>query len=205
MHLDDVVGRTVSRETVARMEAFSDLVKQWTTRINLVAPSTLDDIWLRHILDSAQVYALKPPMTKRWVDLGSGGGFPGLVVAIVAADHDPDLHVVLVESDQRKCAFLRTVLRETGIRATVIARRIDQIDSLSGDVVSARALAALPELLMGATRHLAPGGIALLPKGARWREELEAARKTWSFTCVPHPSKTEPDAAILQIGDIAHV
>jgi 16S rRNA (guanine527-N7)-methyltransferase len=195
----------VSRETADRLNRFALLLNRWNPRINLVSASTLPDLWTRHIADSAQLYRLKPKGTRHWVDLGSGGGFPGLIVAILAHDADPDMRVTLIESDQRKAAFLRTAIRETGAPATVLAQRAESALSQSADVVSARAFAPLPELLRHVSRHLNPGGTALLPKGANWRDERDAAAAAWTFSLTAHPSTTNPDAVILQIGELAHV
>ena len=118
---------TVSRETIDRLSIYANLLEKWNPRINLVSRSTLDDLWSRHIVDSAQLFELAPVTAKHWVDLGSGGGFPGLVIAILAKELRPELEVVLVESDQRKCAFLRTVSRETNCGAVVHSKRVEEI------------------------------------------------------------------------------
>lgn len=199
---DALAALNVSRETAARLDTYAALLEKWNPAINLVAKSTLAELWRRHILDSAQLLALAPPGARLWADLGSGGGFPGLVVAILAADTAPDLRLTLVESDRRKAAFLETVLRETGISATVAAERIEDLAPLEADIVSARALAPLPALLGHAHRHLAPGGIALFPKGARHRGEIAESLERWRFSVQKHPSRTDPDAVILSIGDI---
>ena len=199
---DTLAALNVSRETAARLDTYAALLEKWNPAINLVAKSTLAALWPRHILDSAQLLALAPPGARRWADLGSGGGFPGLVIAILAADTAPDLRLTLVESDRRKAAFLETVLRETGISATVAAERIEDLPPLAANIVSARALAPLPVLLGHAHRHLAPGGIALFPKGARHRGEIAESLERWRFSVQKHPSRTDPDAVILSIGDI---
>jgi 16S rRNA (guanine527-N7)-methyltransferase len=133
------------------------------------------------------------------VDLGSGGGFPGIVCAIVAQGAGAGPAFDLVESDQRKCAFLRTAVRELGLRATVHAARAESLPPLSGDVISARALAPLGTLFDMAFRHLAPGGgTLLLPKGAGHADEIEVARERWRFTVEALPSITNPEARILR-------
>lgn len=192
----------VSRETLDRLDTYAQALTKWNPRINLVAPSTLGDLWTRHFLDSAGVYVLCPPNAKTWVDLGSGGGFPGAVVAILAAETCPDLHVTCIESDQRKAAFLRTVSRETGVPFTVLASRIEAAPPQQADVVSARALAPLPQLLALAAPHLAPHGICLLQKGARHADEARQALEHWRFTLETCPSGTDPDSAILKIGEL---
>lgn len=204
--MSEMIGRqSVSRETFERLEKYVDLVRKWNPRINLVSKPSLDSLWERHFVDSAQVFFLAPEVAKTWVDLGSGGGFPGLVIAILAKEFRPDLEVTLVESDQRKCAFLRTVSRETQCNATVIDRRIEAIEPLNADIVSARALADLDNLLGFAERHLNQSGMCLFPKGNTWKKELNAARDSWRFDCREITSETQDDAVILQVKGISHV
>jgi 16S rRNA (guanine527-N7)-methyltransferase len=195
----------VSRETLDRLIAYHDLLHKWGARINLVARGTLDDAWTRHFLDSAQLLGLAPPDARLWCDLGSGAGFPGLVIAIIAAETRPALRVRLIESDQRKSEFLRTALRTTGISADVVAERIESAAPCGADVLSARALAPLPDLLVMAERHLAPGGICLFPKGARHADEVATALETFNLDCEECPSKTGADSVILKIGGIGRV
>lgn len=194
----------VSRETAARLETYAALLEKWNASINLVSKSTIPELWTRHFLDSAQLLELAPD-GRAWADLGTGGGFPGLVVAILAAERRPDLRVTCLESDLRKATFLRSVIRETGIDATVIAGRIEQAAPLGADILSARALAPLDILLGYAERHLKPGGTALFPKGANHAEEVAQALATWTFRLDTYPSKTDPAATILKLGDIRRV
>lgn len=194
----------VSRETRARLETYEALLKKWNPAINLVAKSTLGDLWDRHIVDSAQVFGAVPEF-QHWADLGSGGGFPGLVVAILAAEKQPQARVTLVESDLRKATFLRTVARETGIEVTVISQRIEQVPPVGADVVSARALAPLDKLLGFAERHLAAQGVALFLKGQNFQSELDTALASWRFDVQKIPSQTESTAVILKIGGLARV
>lgn len=195
----------VSRETLERLKTYEALLKKWNPAINLVSKSTLADAWTRHFIDSAQIFGLAAPNARRWIDLGSGGGFPGMVIAILAAEKNPNLKVTLVESDQRKATFLRNVARETGVEAEVIAKRIEAVDPLEADVLSARALASLDQLLSFAERHMCPSGIALFPKGTSHQQELAQANESWQFECDITPSRTQPDAVILSIGGIARV
>jgi 16S rRNA (guanine527-N7)-methyltransferase len=195
----------VSRETEAKLKAFADLVARWTPRINLVSVASLAEIEDRHILDSAQLLAYAPLGWSHWADLGSGGGFPGIVIAILAAETAPAARITLVESDQRKATFLRTAIRELGLTAQVQTARAETLAPLSADVVSARALAPLAQLLPLALRHLALGGRALFPKGRRAQDEITEARRDWRFGLTTHPSRTDPEARILQIEGIAHV
>lgn len=198
-------GLDVSRETLLKLDLYLELLKKWNPKINLVAPSTLKGSAERHFLDSAQILKHSPVRAGKWVDLGSGGGFPGLVLAIIASETMPDLSFTLVESDLRKASFLRTVIRETNITTKVVADRIESIASLGGQVVSARALAALPKLLGFVAHHMASDGVALLPKGENWKSELEEARKTWDFSSKTHQSVTQSNAVILEIGALKHV
>lgn len=201
----DLSGMDVSRETLDRLDHYAALLRKWNPRINLVARSTLDDLEKRHFVDSAQVYDLAPHPVDHWADLGSGGGFPGLVIAIMALDRGSPETVTLVESDARKCAFLRTVIRETGARARVINDRIEIIPPLNAGVLSARALSSLTELLTFAHRHLAPTGTALFLKGANWKKELSEAQSKWKFEYQVARSKTEDGPVILGITGVASV
>lgn len=194
----------VSRETMARLESYAALLRKWNSRINLVSPRTLDDLWTRHFLDSAQLLRLAGPGT-RWADLGSGGGFPGAVVAILAADLRPELKIILVEADQRKATFLRTVLRETGVSGDVLSARIEDIEPLKADILSARALAPLDRLLAYAERHLAPSAEALFPKGENVEAEIAEALEHWRFRCKRYPSITDANSTVLSIGEITRV
>ena len=193
----------VSRETIDRLKLYSDLLQKWNPRINLVSRATLDHLWSRHIEDSAQIYHLAPHPVAHWVDLGSGGVFPGLVVAIMgAADRSPS-RTTLIESDARKSAFLRTVIRETGANAAVVTARIEDVPPLSADVISARALADLSTLLAYTERHLVPDGTAIFLKGATWKKELSEAQSKWKFDYRLDKSRTETGPVVLTITGVA--
>lgn len=193
----------VSRETLDRLSAYETLLRKWTPKINLVSASTLDDLWARHFADSAQLLNLAPK-AGHWVDLGSGGGFPGLVVAALERD-SADLRFTLVEADQRKAAFLRTVIRELGLNANVIARRIEDIEPLNADILSARALASLSTLLDFTELHRKPGGVSLLLKGENVEDEIAVALERWRFDCEKHASITDAKSSILCIGELQRV
>lgn len=195
----------VSRETLQRMQIYSDLLVKWNPRINLVAKSTIEDAQKRHFEDSAQLYALAPHPRDHWVDLGSGGGFPGLVIGIMATEGNSPKRVTLVESDARKCAFLRTVVRETGALVTVINDRIEAVPPLEANILSARALADLSTLLGFAERHLLGDGIGLFQKGSTWKKELERAQQTWKFEHEIAKSTTDEGPVILSIAGVARV
>lgn len=197
-------GLNVSRETTDLLTQFSELVERWTARINLISKASVDGIWERHVADSAQLFELAPAF-EHWVDLGSGGGFPGIVIAIIAKEARPEARITLVESDLRKATFLRTAIRELGLNAKVIADRIEELPPLAADVLSARALADLSALLEFTDLHLAKNGTAIFPKGQNWRKEDEAARQLWSYSLDPVKSKTSAEAAILLIKDVSRV
>jgi 16S rRNA (guanine527-N7)-methyltransferase len=192
----------VSRETSHSLLQFESLLKRWNPKINLVSPSTLLDIQSRHIEDSLQLLDLAPDQIRTWVDFGSGGGLPGLPIAIVAAASRPGMTMTLVESDKRKSAFLREASRQLGLNVRVVDKRLEDVEPLHADVISARAVSDLPRLLDLAQPHLAPNGICIFPKGSGAAEEIEAARQAWSFQCRMIPSKTQPDSAILVISEI---
>lgn len=187
----------VSRETLRRLAAYAELLVKWQARINLVGLETIPDLWSRHILDSAQLFPLIPSTARRLVDLGSGAGFPGLVLAVMGA---PDVH--LVESDARKCAFLREAARVTGTMVTVLNKRAEQIPPLNADVVTARALAPLAKLLDWAAPHLAPGGQCLFLKGRGADDELTATAKEWNIAVDRVPSLTDPAGLVLQLREV---
>jgi len=182
----------IPEDTLARLTTLVERLATWTQRINLVGPSTVPEAWSRHVLDSAALMPLIPPGAQRLADLGSGAGFPGLVLAILGA---PD--VQLVESDQRKAAFLREAARVTETRVTIHAHRIEVLDPLAADVVCARALAPLPDLLPLVARHLTPDGVALLPKGRTASDELTACADQWIMRIqhCPVPAMRVPSTA----------
>lgn len=198
----------VSRETLDRLKTYEQLVRQWQKAVNLVAPSTLDDIWHRHFADSAQIVALAPDAAS-WIDLGSGGGFPGLVVAILMAGREraEPFRITLVESDTRKSAFLREVARKTGVAVDILSTRIEiaatQDRVAAPQVVSARALAPLDRLLGLAAPLSSPATVGLFLKGREAAAEVEAARRTWTFTAEMVPSITEPSGRIIVVRDLA--
>lgn len=198
-------GLDVSRETEQALRDLVELVQKWTRRINLVSRHSMADIWNRHVLDSAQLIRLVPEMVSHWVDLGSGGGFPGLVLGILARENHRIAQLTLVESDQRKATFLRAAGHELGIPLRVVTSRIEVTPPLAASILSARALGPLKDLLQHASRHLDKNGTALFLKGKSAESEIIAARTDWEFDLATTPSLTDPGAQILQIKDIAHV
>jgi 16S rRNA (guanine527-N7)-methyltransferase len=188
----------VSRETQERLDHFASLILTWNRRINLVGARTENELGTRHIADCLQVAERIPAGPLTIADLGSGAGLPGIVVAICR----PEAHVICVESDQRKAAFLREAIRILDLAAEVRPARIEALEPLGARIVTARGLAPLPRLLGYVARHLAPGGEAILMKGRRWQEELETARASWHFSCEAASSRTDPQAVILSIGGL---
>ncbi len=198
-------GLRVSRETSEKIEHFARLFQKWAKSINLVAPSTLSDLYSRHIADSAQIFRLLPE-PKQWIDLGSGGGFPGIITAILLAEFN-DGWVHLVESNNKKAAFLRVALIETGARGTVHPVRIEEAAKIipECDAISARALADLPLLL----DYVAPWMIqhpnvrAFFHKGRDYRHEIDKAVGRYGFDLVKHASVIEDDSVVLEISNLS--
>ena len=191
------LGVSVSRETLGRLDALSDVLLKWQKAINLVSNGTLNDIWVRHFLDSAQLLPLIPPEARTLADLGTGAGFPGLVISAFRSD----ITVTLVESDARKGAYLGEASRRMGLPTPpkIAIGRIEAVGPVGADVITARALAPLGQLLSWAARHQAPAGICLLHKGAKWRAELDEALQEWEISCEPIRSITDRDAVLLRI------
>ena len=185
------VSGPVSRETFSVLEQFVAAFQRWNKVTNLAAASTMDEIWSRHVLDSAQLVKLEP-QARRWVDLGSGGGFPGLILAILGRD-TPGFQIDLIESNQKKAAFLRTMIGEFRLPATVHAKRIEHIHDTVGkvEVVTSRALAPLTKLLQLSEPWLSAGAVALFHKGRGYRHEIEESSHAWRYDLLEHPSMVE--------------
>ncbi len=194
----------VSRETLAKLDTFLALVEKWNPAINLVAPGSLRDGWQRHVIDSAQLFQFIPRQAFKVVDFGSGAGFPGLVLAIMAQPELPKLHVTLVESDKRKATFLSQAARQLDLSVTVLTERAETLPSLAADVVTARAFAPLSILCSIAARHLAVGGVAIFPKGAQVDKELAEAATKWRFDVQHQQSQTDIAGRILTLRGIQH-
>jgi 16S rRNA (guanine527-N7)-methyltransferase len=195
---------SVSRETLAKLDVYANELRRWQKAVNLVAPGTLADVWHRHFADSAQLLALAPAGARRWLDLGSGGGFPGLVLALLLAERG-GATVTLVESDSRKAAFLREVARQTGAPVDILSIRIETLPTHASldtvDVVTARALAPLPRLLELAAPVLGADTVGLFLKGREAAAELAAARAAGSpgFAIALAPSVTDPAGRIAVV------
>jgi len=195
----------VSRETIERFDEYEVLLKKWNPAINLISRNTVDDIWQRHFADSAQLYQHIAEDAKNWLDFGSGAGFPGLVAATIAKEKHPDLTITLVESDQRKAAFLMTVSNALGLRTKVIAERIENLPAQNADIVTARAVGSLDKLLSWTAPHAHKTSVLLFPKGISYESELTAARKHWHIEAEVIPSVTDSSAVILRIKEFKRV
>ena len=190
----------VSRETLARLQLYVELLRRWQRGINLVGPTTLADPWRRHIVDCGQLWRHLPPGSHRLADLGSGAGLPGLVLAIMGA---PDVH--LLESDQRKATFLREAARACAAPITVHAVRIEAAPGLAADVVTSRALAPLTSLLALAERHVHPGTTCVFLKGRNAASELTAAMRHWTMEANSVPSLSDSEGRVLILREIRRV
>jgi 16S rRNA (guanine527-N7)-methyltransferase len=190
----------VSRETLDRLDLLVTELRRWQRVKNLVGPATLDRVWTRHVADCLQLLDCAPD-ARVWLDLGSGAGFPGLVLAIAAPERTPGAVVHLIESNSRKCAFLRHVARLTGAPAVVHEGRIEsEIAPLFGiDVVTARAVAPLTQLLAWSRPVLEIGAIGLFPKGREVEAELTVAAKSWTYEVDLLPSRTDSDGRIVRV------
>ncbi len=187
----------VSRETIARLEAYAALLTKWQKTLNLVSDRSMTHLWCRHMLDSAQLSQYLPKPTGRLLDLGSGGGFPGLVLAVMGVSG-----VHLVEADQRKCVFLREVARSLELSVTVHDCRIEELDLAAPDVITARALAPLPKLLDMAYRFIEPSTCCMFLKGAQLHGELKAAEARWRFKSRRLASLSDPRGSILMLSEV---
>ena len=199
---DVAAACNVSRETLQRLHRYAETLIKWQKSINLVASGSLDDLWRRHMLDSAQLQAYLPPQVGSLVDMGSGAGFPGLVLAILGVST-----VRLIESDARKCIFLTEAARAAGLevgRNPIVHRsRLEDVRDLRADVVMARACAPLGQLLTYAEPFLGADSICLFLKGGRVDEELTEAAKTWRMEVERFPSLSDPSGTILRMKQVA--
>ena len=204
-HINLLPGLNVSRETFLRLKEYEKLLFKWNAKINLVSKSTLDNFWNRHVLDSAQFLSSVGEKAGKWVDLGSGGGLPGLVVAILSDEIEPVNKLFLVEADARKAVFLKTVCRELGLKVEVYNNRIEELPPISANIVSARALAPLKTLCLYAKNHLEKGGVAVFAKGENWKAELVEAQKKWIFSYEAVKSTLHEGSVVLVLRGIKSV
>jgi len=192
----------VSRETLSKLIRIVDLLDVWRRKINLVGPREIDHIWRRHVLDSLQLAALVPN-DGTVVDLGSGSGFPGLVLA--AGLTDPKAEIVMIETVGKKCAFLREAIKVADLKASVRQGRVENVDDIQAACVTARAFAPLSKIFDYAEKWFEQGAYAVLPKGRRWEEELTQAKECWKFAYQVIPSISGGDGAILKISEVSRV
>lgn len=190
---------TVSRETLDRLRDFEKLLIKWNPKINLIAPGEIPRLWDRHILDSTQIFQHAKPDFTTWIDLGSGGGFPGLVCAILASETEKDQGFTLIEADKRKSIFLQEVIRILGLSTHVHSIRIEAYQGPRADVITARALAPLGRLLELADPMASETTQLLFHKGKRAESELTDARRSWNMSVERIPSLTDPDGVILKL------
>ena len=195
----DQVGEllNVSRETIEKFQAYLILLEKWQRRINLVSNSTLVEAWQRHILDSGQLVTYYPPQTRQILDVGSGAGFPGLVLSIFGAGQ-----VHLVEGVGKKCAFMKQVIQKTGIDAIVHNERIEQMDAFPVDLLTSRACAELEKLLDLTSPFMKADTECLFLKGVKSEQEIERATKKWAFELKKYTSKSEESGMILKLSHL---
>lgn len=196
-----IVGN-VSRETESRLTLYAERLYEWNQRINLLSPTDMKALWPRHIVDCAQLLNIAPPGAT-WLDIGSGAGLPGMVVALLLQEFGGG-HVHLVESNRKKAAFLLQIQAETGAPVTVHSKRVQELPEKMPQihVVTARAVAALPGLLEMAEPWLTSGARSFFQKGRDYQAELEQCRDAWSFALVEHQSRTDHEAVILEISEL---
>lgn len=192
--------KSVSRETIEKLEIYISLLQQWNKKINLVSQQGMDQVWKRHVYDSFQLIRYLDSSVKSIADLGSGGGFPGLILAL-----STDIPVILIESDKRKTIFLREVLRKTKTQATVLCQRIENVNAISADVVTARALTSLTQLLEFSKNILNKNGYCLFLKGRSVNLEIEEAQKNWKINYKTFSSQTNADGVIVKINQFERV
>jgi len=192
----------VSRESIEVLQIYVDLLAEWQKKTNLVSNSSLNDIWKRHICDSIQCKSIFPNKLN-WLDIGTGAGFPGLVLSILSRN-EPGFVMNLVESNNKKCAFLRKVIRETGVRANVTTSRIESVAKQysNTEVVTARALSSLDNLLMLTQSWFDSGAAGLFLKGRDYAQELEKCRGSWEFDLLVHNSRIEENSVLLEIQNL---
>jgi 16S rRNA (guanine527-N7)-methyltransferase len=194
-----VERENVSRETLVRLDAYIDTLDAWRMRSNLIGPNEWPQIWTRHVADSWQLLRFIDPKASV-VDLGSGAGFPGLVIAAAR----PEARITLIESVGKKCAFLRAAIEAGAFDVTVLAERVEAVAVTNADIVTARAFAPLPKLLEYAAPWLENGAMGLFPKGERWKEELTAAQESWRFAYEAVENRSGGSGVILIVKELRH-
>lgn len=189
----------VSRETFKLLKDYEASLVEWQKKFNLVSNSSLEDSWNRHFVDSAQLFQYIPEQAETLLDFGSGAGFPGMVLAVMAADRTPYLNVKLIESTGKKTLYLNEVKRITGVGVEIINERVEKLPPQKADVITSRAMASLNELLQYTYRFTTPQTVCIFPKGRKYAEEIAEAKKYWNFDCQIHDSLTSVEGKILVI------
>lgn len=206
MKAEKIARVDVSRETYERLEIYAELLARWNRKINLVSPESIADLWRRHVVDSVQLARLAPEAARSWVDLGSGAGLPGLLVAAVRQEAFPLEKMVLIDSDQRKAAFMAEASRAMQVPVTIEIRRLGEpTEPEPFDVISARALAPLPKLLDYAEPFVSDRSICLFPKGKNRSSEIETASLAWSITIDEIQSRSSDESAVLRLQDVSRI
>lgn len=203
--MSNLLELDVSRETLDNLKHFEKLITLWNPTINLVSSSSISSFWNRHIVDSEQVFSFVSPKAGLWLDVGSGGGFPGIVVSIIAKELAPNVQTVLVESDNRKCVFLRTVVRELGLSAKVINNRIENLKLKDVVYLSARALSNLNSLLFMVQGNVSRETVCVFPKGRSYKKELVESQKNWKFDFNLIDSNTSEDSKVIVLKGLERV
>ena len=193
---------SVSHETICQLKTYLSLLQEWQTKFNLVSKSSLEDAWNRHFLDSMQLFKYIPQSAKTLVDFGSGAGFPGMVLAIMAKENTPYLKVTLVESIKKKTMYLNEVAKVTSTPVTIINDRIENLPPQKADVITSRAMCSLDELLKYAYRFTSRKTKCIFPKGKKYAEEISEAEKHWNFEYKIIPSMTSEEGAIVIITNL---
>ncbi|MDR3425217.1 MAG: 16S rRNA (guanine(527)-N(7))-methyltransferase RsmG [Alphaproteobacteria bacterium] len=194
----------VPHETIHRLTAYQDMLISWNEKFNLVAASTLPHIWMRHFLDSAQLMSFIPDTASTLADMGTGAGFPGLVLAIMAQGKNKNLHIHAIESTGKKADFLQAVVDELKLNVTIRRERVEAIADLKADIITARALKPLPELLKYANRLIHKDSLCLFLKGKSLSEELTQARKYWTFDAETHQSQSDESGSVLVLRELRY-
>ncbi len=193
----------VSRETYAKLQQYCASLFEWQQKFNLVSNNSLQDVWKRHFNDSAQLFDYIPQSAANLLDIGSGAGFPAMVLAIIAAEKTPYLNITMVESVAKKTLFLNHVKNLTAINAEILNTRVENLHGRKFDIITARAVTSLNDLLNYAFPLLGVDGKCIFPKGKSYQQEIDSARKNWTFSVEIFDSQTSQDGKILVIKNIA--
>ena len=195
----------VSRETFNRLKIYEASLKEWQNKFNLVSNKSLEDAWNRHFLDSAQLIKYIPENAKKLYDLGSGAGFPGMVLAVIAAEKMPNLKVSLIESIKKKTLYLNTVQKLCNVKVSIINDRIENLSLKDADVITSRAMCNLADLLKYSYKLANKNTIMIFPKGKTYQEEIERAQKAWKFNCQIEANEVSAEGVILVISNLSPI